>query len=427
MLWSNPRAQANPVTSFSSKTRVLQWIDHRLGVPACLLLTGARRLGELFGRRDARTPALRSILFLKLAEQGSTVLAYDTIQRAVRQVGAEHVYFLVFEENRFILDLLGLIPPENVFTIRTHSAWAMMSSCLAQLVAIRRRRIDACVDLEFFARSTAALAWLSGARRRAGFHAAFGDGPYRGDLLTHRVLYNPHQHTTAAFGALLQALAVDADARPTLKAPEAASAPLPFFRAEFSERRNLQALLASLGVSSSRRLILLNANAGDLLPQRKWAGANYVSLARRVLAAFPDASVVFTGSSSKAAAVDDLAREVASPHCVSVAGRTSLRGLLVLYTLAEVLVTNDSGPAHFAALTPIDVVTLFGPETPKLFAAHGSRSHPLWAGLACSPCVSAYNNRRTSCRDNQCMKAHRVENVFAIVGGIYRRRMLQPA
>ena len=41
--------------------------------------------------------------------------------------------------------------------------------------------------------------------------------------------------------------------------------------------------------------------------------------------------------------------------------------LLVLYMRREILVTNDSGPAHFASLTPIHVASLFGPETPALF------------------------------------------------------------
>src|SRR5205814_10092998 len=101
---------------------------------------------------------------------------------------------------------------------------------------------------------------------------------------------------------------------------------------------------------------------------------------------------------------------------------TSLRELLVLFGFGEVLVTNDSGPAHFAALTAIDVVALFGPETPLLFAAPGPRSHPLSAGLACSPCVNAYNNRQTSLRHNQCMKHHRVEQVFETVVRVYGRR-----
>jgi ADP-heptose:LPS heptosyltransferase len=185
----------------------------------------------------------------------------------------------------------------------------------------------------------------------------------------------------------------------------------------------VQALLTELGVSPGRRLILLNANASDLLPQRKWQSGNYVELARQLLAAFPDVTVVFTGAPDEAPDVAVLVRGADSPHCVSVAGRTALRELLVLYTLAEVLVTNDSGPAHFAALTPIDVVALFGPETPLLFGVPGPRSHPLWAGLACSPCVNAHNNRRTSCTDNQCMKAHTVEKVAALVGRIYRERV----
>ena len=41
----------------------------------------------------------------------------------------------------------------------------------------------------------------------------------------------------------------------------------------------------------------------------------------------------------------------------------------MLYTLSELLITNDSGPAHFASMTPITVITLFGPETPLLFRA----------------------------------------------------------
>src|SRR5204863_1203628 len=111
-----------------------------------------------------------------------------------------------------------------------------------------------------------------------------------------------------------------------------------------------------------------------------------------------------------------------SSRCVSFAGKTSLRELLVLYTLAKVLVTNDSGPAHFATLTPIRVVTLFGPETPALFAARTPRNSVLWAGIVCSPCVNAYNNRCSPCRNNLCMQDITVEQVFAAVGKAYEGR-----
>ena len=99
-----------------------------------------------------------------------------------------------------------------------------------------------------------------------------------------------------------------------------------------------------------------------------------------------------------------------------------MRQLIVAYSMAEVLVTNDSGPAHFATVTLIDVVTLFGPETPELFAARSPRNHVVWRRPACSPCVSALNNRVSHCRDNVCMQHIDVEEVYQSVCAILAQR-----
>ena len=160
-------------------------------------------------------------------------------------------------------------------------------------------------------------------------------------------------------------------------------------------------------------LALLNANASDLLPLRKWDSNRYVDLAHRLLASHPDLRIAFTGAPSEAAAAKALVRKVGDPRCFSLAGQTTMRQLIVLYTLADLLVTNDSGPAHFASLTGIDVITLFGPETPAVFGVRGPLSHILHAGLPCSPCVNAANNRLSACRNNLCMQAITVERVEA--------------
>jgi ADP-heptose:LPS heptosyltransferase len=410
---------------FSCNARALQWLDRRLGVPVCFFLTILRRIGGLFGRGAVRAP-YRSVLFLKLAEQGSTVLAHDALRRAVARVGRENVHFLVFEENRLIVDVLGLIPEKNVLTVQTESAWTMVTSCFRCLREIRRRRIDACVDMEFFARFAAAITFLTGAHQRVGLHAYFGEGPYRGDLMTHRVLYNPHLHTSLMFTSLVLALEADPRTLPTLEIVPTPGPALPGFTPAPQEEPDARRLLESLGVPTNGRMVLLNANAGDLLPLRRWSEQNYVALARRLLHEIPELVIAFTGSPAEAERVEELARDVGSPRCVCLAGRTTLRQLLVVYGLSEVLVTNDSGPAHFAALTGIDAVTLFGPETPLLFAAPGPRSHPLWAGLACSPCVNAFNNRQTACRDNVCMKMITVDQVFELVARLYRERVSRP-
>ena len=100
---SNPASSPEGKTFFSRKTRLLLWIDRFAGIPICFFLTLARRLGDLFRGGGAGSPP-RSILFLKLAEQGSTVLAHEALRRAVARVGRDHVYFLAFEENRFVVD-----------------------------------------------------------------------------------------------------------------------------------------------------------------------------------------------------------------------------------------------------------------------------------------------------------------------------------
>lgn len=406
---------------FSTNASLLQKIDGSVGVVACLVLTLLRRLGDYLTVRE-RASQPEKVLFLKLAEQGSTVLAYDAIRRAVDKVGPQNVYFLLFEENRFILDLLRLVPPENVLTIETRSPVTMLASCLRRLAQIRRLRIDACVDMEFFARSTAALAWLTGARTRIGFHTWFSEGPYRGDLMTHRIIYNPHMHTGQTFTSLVMALDADPALFPTFPAvPPPAKAP-PLFEPADAECETVRAMLRDLLPAGSPRLILLNANASDLLPLRKWREENYIALAHKLLAEFPEASIGFTGSPEEAARIGEFVRTVGSPRCVCLAGKTTLRQLLIVYGLADILVTNDSGPAHFATLTPIDVVVLFGPETPLLFGAPSPRNHAIWAGLACSPCINALNNRQTACRNNLCMQTISVQQVFDTVCQIFRAR-----
>jgi len=411
------------ITRFSSNAKRLLAIDRYLGAPLCWLLSVLRASGRFLSRDLVSKP--HSILFVKLAEQGSTVLAYDALSRAVEKVGANHVYFLAFEENRFVVDLLQLIPKQNVLTIDTRSPIKMVTSCLARLFQIHKLKIEACIDLEFFARSSAIIAFLSGAKLRIGFHTYFGEGPYRGNLFTHRILYNPHLHTSVTFSSLVLALDADPKQLPTYPLAQPSLKTLPEFTPSIVEKNKVTDILRNNGIPTHAPLILLNANASDLLPLRKWEQSNYVALARQLIEQFPELYVAFTGSSSEQDQIDSLVSEVKSARCVSIAGKTTLRELLVVYSMAHVLVTNDSGPAHFAALTTIDTISLFGPETPLLFSAPGPRSHPLWAGLACSPCVNAFNSRQTTCTNNLCMQAITVKHVYTLLVQLYEKRTKQ--
>lgn len=399
------------------KAETIRIIDVWLGKGLCSFLTGVRRLLDAVTARSPSPPPVRKILFIKLIEQGATVLAYSAIRRAVDLVGRDNVYFCVFEENREILLILDLIPAENVLVVRNRDFVTFVLDILAALARIRRLRIDSVVDLEFFARASAILSFLTGAKRRIGLHRFTSEAPYRGDLMTHRVQYNPYLHTAKAYLLLVEALGRNPGEIPLSKVPERdLVVAAPRFQPLEEETRLLEERLADLLRETGKGpLVLLNPNASDLLPLRKWPLENFVHLGRKILAERTDARLIFTGAPAEADAADALCRRIGSPRAVTMAGKTTLRELLILYTLADVLVTNDSGPGHFASMTDIDNIVLFGPETPRLFGAIGGRPHTVYGKLACSPCVNAFNHRFSPCNDNRCMQGITVEEVCRTV------------
>lgn len=397
------------------RAETIRLLDYWLGVPACRLLSAVRRLG---GRRKAGTRPQR-ILFLKFIEQGATVLAQDAIRRATRRVGRDNVYFCVFESNRAILDVLDVVPAANILSIRDKQLLTFTIDFVRALMFMRGRSVDTVIDMEFFSRASAIFAFLSGATTRVGLHRFTGELPYRGNLMTHRVQYTPHVHVAQQYALLVEAAFLEPVDEPLLKVPLLQIAPPAAISYRYSPAASeLDAVHARLKTASRDApgpIVLINPNASDLLPLRKWETARFVDLSRRVLATFPQATIVVTGAPAEQPAAERLCREIGADRAVSVAGKTTLRELLTLYTIADVLVTNDSGPAHFASLTPVHTVVLFGPETPRLFAALSPATTIIWKELACSPCVSVFNHRLSPCRNNVCMQAITVDEVFDAV------------
>jgi ADP-heptose:LPS heptosyltransferase len=379
-------------------------IDLRVGVPLCFLATW---LVRLFGRSAPAGTPPRKVLFIELSEMGSTILA-DPAMRKARALWDAELFFVIFSDNRGSLDFLKTIPDGNIFTLRVDSLWHLALDTLRFLLWTRRRKIDTAIDLELFSRFTALLTGLSGAHLRAGYHRFHNEGLYRGEMLTHRVAYNPHIHIAKNFIALINALAAPRAETPYSKSfigdEEIRIAPV---RIPAGTRKAMADKIARLLPDfdpGRQRIVLFNPNASEMLPQRRWPAAHFAELARLVLARWNDVVILVTGAPSERAEAQALCDAVADPRMVNFAGESRLDQLPALYGLASLMITNDSGPGHFASVTAMPVLSLFGPETPELYGPLGP-GRALTAGLACSPCVSAANHRKTACRDPVCMSA----------------------
>lgn len=393
----------------------MRQIDFWVGVPLTFILTLYRRLREFI---EAPVAGGRNILFIELSEMGSAVIADSALRRAKAQFPDARILFLIFAKNRPSLDIMGTIPPEDTLTIRSDSLFTLAVDTAKAIRAMRSLDLLAAIDMEMFSRFSAILTYLSGASKRVGFHRFCTEGLYRGELLTHRVAYNPHQHVAKCFMAQVHALSepegtvphgkahfTDEEVRltPVTPSPEVLEA----FQA-----RLFQAYPVLRGV---KRRLILNPNSSELMPLRRWPYERYTEVARRLLAEDPDLAVIITGVASEKAEAQTLVTAAGSDRCCNLAGFTRMEDLIPLYALCDAMVTNDSGPAHFAAPVGLPTLVLFGPETPALYGALNPRAEFITARLACSPCVSAMNHRNTACNDPLCMKAITVEQVLETV------------
>jgi ADP-heptose:LPS heptosyltransferase len=402
----------------SISVNTMRAIDHWVGVPLCALVSPLVALVDRI--KSLFTPTLeapKKLLFIELSEMGSAILV-DPAMRNAQARGAE-LFFLIFKSNRASLSLLNTVKPENIFTIDSSSLGGLIKDTLRFLWIARCHKIDTVIDLELFSRFTALLTGLCGAQRRVGYHIFHGEGLWRGTMLTRKVHYNPHIHITKNFLSLIHAA-------------YAKEIEVPFSKIQIldSEVRLEQAIIdtqvknavlerivklaSSAGIpfaNGRQRLILINPNASDLLPQRRWAQARFSELIQSIAKHYPDDLILITGSPAEIAYVETVRSVANVAHALNFAGQVSFSELPALYTLSDVMVTNDSGPGHFSAVTPLRTIVLFGPETPALYGSLGN-SISITANLACSPCVSAANHRKTPCHNNICMQAISVKQVM---------------
>ena len=396
-----------------------RWVDRYAGVPLCLLFTLLRRLANRIAPPDTDAP-IRRLLFLKPSEQGAMVVAVPAFEAALRRLGPENVYVCVFARNREILDILGIIPKENIITLSDNGLLSFVTSILKMLRAVRRAEIDTIVDFEFLVRFTALLSFLTGAQRRVGWHRFASEGMYRGDLLTHRVQYNPYLSMAQSFLLLTETGWMDPAAIPMTKTPAPAIAPdypLPAYHPTPGELSHVQRALEEGGVfgDDGHPRLVLNPKFLDELPVRQWNEANFAAVARLFLDAFPGGSVIVVGLPNEAEAAKRFCEELGGKRVLNLVGGINLRELITLFGLCDALLTTDSGPGHFAALTGTRIYVLFGPETPVLFAPLTPRAHIFNADFACSPCFNTSNYRVSTCLDNRCLQAITPESVFEVI------------
>ena len=375
--------------------RTMKAIDQYVGAPLCLLLDLCQRLRFPFSRVQKKT--LRRVLLMKFFGMGSILLATPMLRAIKVRHPEASIGFLTFAGNREMVQRLGLV--DVIYTLRTDSLTHFAVDLLQVLGRVRREKYDAAIDMEFFAKFSTIVTYLSGSPIRIGY---FLRQMWRGDLLTDQVYYNHYKHVTEVFGALAAPLGITVTDF-SLQPPALSE----------GDRERADALLAGEGIGAGDLVIGFNVNVSDLSYERRWPQQEFLDLARGLLAEL-DVRLVFIGAPSEAAYVAQTVAELPKDgRVVDLAGRTNLAELLGTLARCRILVTNDSGPLHLAASLGVAPVSFFGPETPMLYGPMGGDSQVFYEGVYCSPCLNVFNVKTAPCNgQNVCMRGMQAATVL---------------
>ena len=397
------------------KLQTQRFIDRWVGQLLCGVVSAWVRLTAVFAKPAQISKAPKNILVILLSEMGSIVLAGPMFAQLRRNYPGAAIHILQLKKNQEVSKLLQLTDAAHLHCLDDSSGGNLIGDILKVSLQMRRLGLDAVIDCELFSRVSALLSFSTGAPVRVGFTPHTQEGLYRGSFINHAIPYNPYQHISKQFLSLVDTLE-SAGSAPRNKAAPIRQLPVDTELSVKFSPTELGAYQAKVhsdhGITADRELVLMYAGGG-ILPERAWPADHYARVAQGLCNA--GYAVGLIGLKDDAQLAKDLIAKIQRPACIDLTGYTrSIRELLMLFHAARLLITNDGGPGHFATLTPIQTMVFFGPETGKLYGPLGSRNQILESGIACSPCLSAYNHRLTFCDgDNQCLKRIAPDPVLA--------------
>jgi len=150
-------------------------------------------------------------------------------------------------------------------------------------------------------------------------------------------------------------------------------------------------------------------------PAKRWLPERFAEVAARV-SAQSSAQWILFGTKDDVPTGDQIATAIGD-HCVNRIGHTTLDQLIDELRECRLLLTNDTGTMHLAALLGVPVVAIFGSTEPRLTGPLGDGHIILRHHVECSPCFL-----RECPIDFRCMKAVRSEEVADAVLSILGER-----
>lgn len=336
------------------------------------------------------------ILILKPSSLGDVVQALPVLRLLKLHLPTSEIHWWLQSDLVPLLngdpDVASVIPFER----RNWGAFGYWRDAWRGLRTMRRQHFDWVMDLQGLARS-GFVAWLANGKLTVGLDDHREGAPAFYDRAIARG--SPDTHAVDWYLNVLPALGVPRSGRFTW----------------IPERPLVAAAVRAKWQTDAKRWIILQP--GARWRNKRWPVEYLAELVREEHGWADDVQFAILGSASE----QDLASVVAKANparCLDLSGNITLPEMVEWIRLAELMITNDTGPMHVASALGKPLIALFGPTDPRRTGPHGQLHHVLRHPLPCAPCM------RDSCdypKPMECLRALTPARVLGQVPAGLRR------
>jgi len=350
---------------------------------------------RLFRKIDPIEPeSVRSILLIRDAYLGDVVMTLPILAPLRRRFPGAKITFLTSSSARPVLET-----NPHVDEILTYDAFWFypqpMNAYWKFLLQHRRREFDLVIEARGDIRDILMLAAPPRSRWRVGY--GIGGGAW---MLTDVVPFRKVSHKVEFHLDIARYLGC-----------ECGEVEWGFyFRHE--EIAAARGILKSHGIEGP----FLAAHPGSRMPLKRWPYEKCAALYDRLMQATGQPLVIFGAPGEKSLIREVLGKMRGKP--VDLSGHLGVRQLGALFSMARMLVCNDSAPMHIAACAGTPTVALFGPSVSAETSPWGKRHRVIEKDFLCRAGCD-----ESTCKhpDPQaCMKAIEVDEVLGAAMEIFR-------
>lgn len=168
-------------------------------------------------------------------------------------------------------------------------------------------------------------------------------------------------------------------------------------------KQKAHALLHEHGLRINAPLVLLCPGSINSRAKR-WPAERYAALGDRLIES--GANVVLIGSPGESEVSQEVCKH-AQRQPIVLTGITTVAEATALISIADMLITNDTGPAHIGSALHTSTLVIFGPTNPLTTYPMSLKAEIVRHPPDCAPCML-----RDCPIDHRCMTAISPEEVF---------------